>query len=41
MSLMLVAFGITIFVDAVFVGLIALLRVSISALTQRRLETRI
>lgn len=38
LSLLLVAFGITLFVDALFFGVITLLKESISLLTGRRLE---
>ena len=38
MSLLLVVFGITVFVDAIFLGVITLLRGSISLLTGRKLE---
>ena len=38
LSLLLVAFGITLFVDAIFVGVIELLKGLVSAVTGRRLE---
>jgi hypothetical protein len=41
LSLLLIAFGITVFVDTGFVGLIALLKLVLGAVTQRRLENEI
>lgn len=41
LSLLLLAFGITLSVDLIFVGLISLLKASISAVTGRRLENRV
>ena len=41
LSLLMVAFGITVVVDAIFLGLIWLLRALISMLTQRRMENEI
>jgi hypothetical protein len=40
LSLLLAAFGITLFVDVIFVGVISLLRVLISLVTGRRLEKK-